>query len=64
MQEHVHEEKDPDRPEQGTESAQMFRVAVHPIRSEKNLQIPEKMSDNERDQNDPGHRHNHFFADR
>jgi len=64
VQEHVYEEKDPDGPEQGTESTQMLRVAVYPIRSEKNLQIPKKMSDNEHDQNETGHRYNHFLADR
>ena len=64
VQEHVHEEKDPDDPEQGTELAQMFRVAVHPIGPEKNLQVPEKMSDDEHDQDHTGHRHDHFLADR
>ena len=42
----------------------MFRVTIDPIRSEKDLQIPEEMSDNERDQDDTGHGHNHLFADR
>src|SRR3979409_858261 len=52
VQERGHEEKDPDGPEQGTEGTQVLRVAVYPIRSEKNLQVPKKVSDNEHDQNE------------
>src|ERR1043166_2904313 len=60
----VREEKDSNGPEDRAELAQMFRVTIHPVGSEKDLQIPEKMSDHERDQDDASHRHNHFFADR
>ena len=64
VQEHVYEEEDPDGPEQGTESTQMLRVAVYPIRSEKNLQIPKKVSNDEHDQDEACHRDDHFLADR
>ncbi len=64
VQEHIHEKKNPDDPEQGAELAQMFRVAVDPVRPEKNLQIPEKMSEDESDQNDASQRDDHLLADR
>jgi hypothetical protein len=41
----------------------VFRVAVDPIRSEENLEVPEQMTDDEKDQNDSRDRHDHFLAD-
>ena len=42
----------------------MLRVTVDPIRSEKNLQIAEQMSDDEQNQDDSRDRDDHFFSDR
>ena len=42
----------------------MLRVAVDPIRADENLQIPEQMSDHEKDQNDAGDGDDHFLPDR
>lgn len=64
MQQNICQEKAADHPKEQTEIAQMLRVTVHPVGSEKDLQIPEKMSDHKCEQNDPGHRHDHFLADR
>src|SRR6266536_6147573 len=47
------EQKNSDQPKQRTEIAQMLRVTIDPIWSDENLQIPEQMSDHEKDQNDP-----------
>jgi hypothetical protein len=41
-----------------------LRVTIDPIWSEKNLQIPEQMSDDKKDENDACDRDDHFFADR
>jgi len=38
-------------------------VTVDPFRSEKNLQIPQQMSDDEDHQNDTREGHDHLFAD-
>src|SRR6266540_3475504 len=51
-------------PKQRAEIAQMLRVTVDPIRSDKNLQIPEQMSDHKKNQNDAGDRDDHFFPNR
>jgi hypothetical protein len=40
----------------------MLRVTINPIRPQKNLQIPEQMPDNEKNQNNPGDRYDEFFA--
>src|SRR4029453_17185612 len=58
------EQKNPNQPKQRTEVAQMFRVTIDPIRSDKYLQIPEQMSDHKQDQNDAGDRDDYFFSDR
>ena len=58
------EEKNPDQPKHRTEIAQMFRVTVDPVRSDKYLQIPEQMSDHKQDQNDAGDGDDYFFSDR
>ena len=60
---HRHEQNDADGPEQRAQIAQMLRVTVHPIRSQKNLQISEQMPDNKEDQNDPRDRDDEFFPD-
>jgi hypothetical protein len=41
----------------------MLGIAVDPFRSEENLEIPEEMPDDEKDQNNPGRRHDHFPSD-
>src|SRR6266852_9571127 len=51
-----HEQKNPDYPKNRSEIAQMLRVTVDPIRAQEDLQISEQMSDDEKDQNDPGDR--------
>jgi hypothetical protein len=58
------EQEKADRPEQRTEVAQMLRVTVDPIRSEKNLQVPQEMSDHKKDQNDARDSDDHFFPNR
>src|SRR5882762_4770565 len=58
------EQKNSDQPKQRTEIAQVLRVTIDPIRADENLQIPEQMSDYEKDQNDAGDRDDHFFTDR
>jgi len=63
MKEHIHEEKGADDPEERPQFAQVFGVAIDPIWPEKNLEIPEKMSDDEQDQNHAGHGHDEFLAD-
>jgi hypothetical protein len=42
----------------------MFGVGVNPIRPEKNLEVAEKMADDERNQDDASDSHDHLFADR
>ena len=58
------EKKNPNQPKQWTEIAQMFRVIIDPIRSNKYLQIPKQMSDHKKDQNDAADRDDYFFSDR
>ena len=58
------EQKNSDQPKQRSEIAQMFRITIDPIRSDKYLQIPEQMSDHKKDQNDAADRDNYFFSDR
>src|SRR5262249_5859513 len=56
------EQEQTDYPKQRAEVAQMLRVTVDPIRSDKNLQIAQQMADNEKDQNDARDRDDHFFS--
>src|SRR6266480_642004 len=58
------EQKNSNCPQQRAEVAQMLRVTVDPIGSEKDLQVPEQMADNEKNQNDAGDRDDHFFSNR
>ena len=58
------EQKNSYQPKQRAEIVQMLRVTVDPIRADENLQIPEQMSDHEKDQNDAGDRDDDFFSDR
>src|SRR5437016_6590145 len=44
------EQKNSNQPKQWAEITQMLRVAIDPIRADENLQIPEQMSDHEKDQ--------------
>src|SRR5262249_2227784 len=64
MQDHGREEGDSDEPEQGTEIAEVLRVTVDPIRSDKDLEVAEQMADDKNEQNHAGHGHDHFSADR
>jgi len=41
---------------------QMLRVTVDPIWTQKNLQIPEQMSDNKKNQNNARDRDDHFLS--
>ncbi len=63
MQQHVYEEKGADDPKKRAQLAQMLGVAIDPIRSEKNLEVPEEMSDDEQDENHAGRGHDEFLAD-
>src|SRR4029077_2184113 len=58
------EQEQTDYPKQRTKITQMLRVTIDPIRSYKNLQIPEQMSDDKKDQNDAGNRDDHFLSNR
>src|SRR6266852_2155671 len=58
------DKKTSNQPKKRTQIAQMLRVTVNPIRSDKNLQIPEQMSDHKKNQNDTGDRDDHFFSNR
>ena len=51
-------------PKQGPKFAQVLGVAINPIRPEKNLEIAEKMPDDEQNQDHARYRHDHFPADR
>lgn len=42
----------------------MFGVAVDPFRPEEYLTVAEEMADDEKNQDEPSHRHDHFPADR
>lgn len=53
-----------DDPEEHPEPAQFFGVTVDPLRAEENLEVAEEMADDEKNQDEPGHRHDHFPADR
>src|SRR6266480_4142964 len=58
------EQKNSNCPKQRPKVAEMLRVTVYPIGSEKDLQIPEQMSDDKKNQNDAGDRDDHFFPNR
>ena len=58
------EKKCSNQPKKRTQVAQMLRVTVDPIRSNKNLQIPEQMSDHKKNQNDAGDGDDDFFSNR
>src|SRR2546423_10609784 len=51
VQEHADQQERANHPEQRAEIAQMLRVSVDPFRAEKNLQVPEQMTNHEQDQN-------------
>jgi hypothetical protein len=63
VEEHVHQQENPNDPEQRAQFPQLFRVRVHPLRPEKNLEVAEQMTNDECDQDHAGHRHDHLFAD-
>jgi hypothetical protein len=50
-------------PKQHSKVTQVLCVPIYPIRSEKNLQIAEQMTDHEQDQNDACDRDDKFLAD-
>ena len=58
------EEKTSNQPKKRTQIVQMLRVTVDPVRSNKNLQIPQQMSDHKKNQNDAGDRDDDFFSNR
>ena len=64
MQQHGAEEESPDNPENRTEIPQMLGITIDPVGSDENLQIPKQMSDDEKDQNNPRDRDDHFAAHR
>ncbi len=63
VREHDDEEKGADHPEQRPEVAQMLGIAIDPLRPEEDLEIAEEMPDDEENEDDPGHRHDHFPSD-
>jgi len=64
MRDHYDEEKAANHPEERPEIAQMLGVAVNPLRPEENLEVSEKMPNDEEDQDHSRHRHDHFPSDR
>ena len=62
MEHNIEEKKPADDPQHRAQLAQVFRVRVDPILSEKNLQVAQEMSDDERDQDNAGDRDDEFFA--
>lgn len=64
MRDHDHKEKAANHPEERPEVAQMLGVTIDPLRSEENLEVAEKMPNNEEDQDHSRHRHDHFPSDR
>jgi hypothetical protein len=63
MQDYRYQEHDAHDPKKHAKVSQMLRVAIHPIRAEKNLQITEQMPNDEQDQDDSGDRDDELFAD-
>lgn len=57
------EEENAERPEQRSKRTQMLRVAVDPVRTEKDLQVAEQMSDNESNQDQPCDRDDELLPD-
>ena len=58
------EKKSSNQPKKRTQIVQMLRVTVDRIGSNKNLQIPQQMSDHKKDQNDAGDGDDDFFSNR
>jgi hypothetical protein len=58
------QQKNSNQPQQWAEIMQVFRITINPIRADEDLQIPEQMSDHEKDQNDPRDRNDYFFSNR
>src|SRR5262249_22089027 len=56
------QQKQTDCPKQRSEIVQMLRVTVDPIRTQKNLQIAEQMSDNKKNQDDARDCDDHFLS--
>ena len=52
------------QPKERTQIVQVLRVTVDPIGSNENLQIPQQMSDDKKDQNDAGDGDDDFFSNR
>ena len=57
------EEEGANDPEKWPQIAQMFGVAVDPVRAEEDLEVAEQMPDDEENQDDPGDRHDHLASD-
>ena|ERR1700682_6505660 len=58
------EQKDANCPEQRSKGAEMLGISVDPIGAEKDLEIAEQMSDDEKNEDDAGNGDDHFLADR
>jgi hypothetical protein len=54
----------PLNPKPGSEQVQELGIAVDPIRVFEDLQVADQMGADEQDQDNPGHRHEEFSADR
>src|SRR5882757_5656954 len=70
MKEYADEKHDPDQPEKlsvpefrPAHLAQKSRVGVDFFRSGKDFEVPNHVSDNEKDQHSARYRHHNFFAD-
>ncbi|MGB8825460.1 MAG: hypothetical protein WCD25_19080 [Pseudolabrys sp.] len=64
MNDDGHEQEQTDYPKQRPKVAEVFRVTIDPVGTDKNLQIAKQMPDHKEDQNDARERDNHFFSNR
>ena len=56
------EERAPNDPKERPKVAQVLRVAIDPLRPEEDLEVAEKMADDEKNQDQARHRHDYFPA--
>ncbi len=64
MEEDSQKQPAPNDPDQHTELAQFFGVAVDPLRSEENLEVSEEVTDDEKNQDQARGGRDHFPSDR
>ena len=62
VQYHRRQQGQPDDPEQRPEGVQFEGIGVNQIRPEKNRQVPQKVADDKRDENDSCDRHNQLLS--